>query len=285
MQRWRRIFFVLSVLGGLLVCSTAQAWHTDEERTIDETAYTIPKGKYRVGLYNLDVGILDNLSVGTHHLPWALRVFNGNIKWMFYQKNAWALSVRQSVYYTDLERFTGTPVSVTSAPLEFNVSYRHRGKPLTLSGGMLFNFIRVDGSFGGESVGGLSVDAGAAVSNLMLVGNIEYRWSRKLAMIGTLRYIAAQRVAAATNVTTQVDDFTTVEVVGGADVDGEDNDFALGSAFQISGKLLWSWDIFNIGAGVVIGDLILPGFNFPVQAKSVGFDRFILPTVDMYWVF
>lgn len=285
MQRWRRLVFVLSVLSGSWVCSSAQAWHSDEERVIDETAYTLPQGVYRVGLYNLDVGLLDNLTAGVHHLPWLLGVVNGNLKWTFYQKTTWALSVRQSVYFADLERLTGTPVSVLSAPMEFYVSYRHRSKPVTFSGGVIFNFVRVDGSLGDESVGSLEADATAAVSNLMLEGNVEFRWSRKLAMIGTLRYIAAQQASASASVVTQVDDFTTVEVVGGADAEGSGDDVLLGSAFQVGAKLLWSWDVFNLGAGVVVGDLILPGFNFPVQSQTLGRKRLILPTLDMYWVF
>jgi hypothetical protein len=49
-----------------LAAQQASAYHTPRKHITDDTAYTLRDGEIRVGIWKVQYGILDQLSVGTY---------------------------------------------------------------------------------------------------------------------------------------------------------------------------------------------------------------------------
>src|SRR4051812_30126045 len=88
------------VLFAVIACSrAAHAYHTQEQHITDESAYTLRHKDFRVGLWKLQYGIVDSLTVGTYPEPWVFRVANLHLKWRYWHNEPWALSVFAAFYH------------------------------------------------------------------------------------------------------------------------------------------------------------------------------------------
>lgn len=265
-----------AALAVLAVTGPALADHTDTQRITDATAFTLPTGDFRIGVWKLEAGVYDNLNVQTYSLPWLVRVFNAGVKYKVYDDGEWAASVAQSLFHLDMERLVGKDgkgITFFMAPFEANGSWRMSSN-WALHSGLVYTFMRGDGNFQDADLKGA-----AALSNLMLRVGVEYRWSERTAFLLEGRSIVAQEVAAATSTTQEIDDFTTVEIVGGVSAEGEKDDVVFGRAFQATASVVWSWSTFNLRLGLVTGDIIVPMINVPVSR------RITYPEFDLYWIF
>jgi hypothetical protein len=245
-------------------------------RVIDQTGYTLEGGAVRLGVFKLQVGLFDFLTVGTYTLPWAVLAATVHAKLRLVEAGPFALSVQAGFAYFDSRRLQwlndeiGSAV-VTVLPLEAQLSYRPVDA-LSLSFGAAYTEVAVDGELSIEAYNGAG--RGAA-DNAQLTGNAELRLNSVFALIVELRWLMLQRVAANANATLRPDAFTVVVVHGGAAA----RDFEVRDAFSVVPSLLITLGVFNLRLGVGYGNYNIPLVNFVVP------ERTLIPEADLYFLF
>lgn len=262
----------LAVVACALLCalaSPAHARHTDKERITDQTAYTFGKNQIQLGLWQAGYGILDNLDVFSYTLPWLLQTANIHTKYRFYDTGKWSFSGRVGVFRLDFQDFSpdAPPATFTIIPFHLGASYQ-ASSAWTFSAETVYTSNRLEGQV---DVGDLR--GSAAVTNLQLTATAEWRWSETFAIVTHARALAFQDTNAAANFVYQPDDYTTVEVYGAAETDLLD----VQGAWSIVPSAFWSWDTFNLRAGLGYGNFNIPGFNIVFIQRSV------IPEFDMFW--
>jgi len=255
---------------------TTKEARTEHVRVIDQTAYTLEGGRFRLGLFKFQVGIFDFLTVGTYTLPWAVLAATVHAKLRLVEAGPFAVSVQAGFAYFDSRRLQwlndeiGSAV-VTVLPVEAQLSYRPVDA-LSLSFGAAYTEVAVDGELSVEAFNGAG--RGAA-DNFQLTGNAELRMSSTLALVVELRWLMLQRVAANANATLYPDAFTVVVVHGGAAA----RDFEVRDAFSVVPSLLLTLGVFNLRLGVGYGNYNVPLVNFVLP------ERTLIPEADLYFLF
>jgi hypothetical protein len=264
-----------------LASSTALARHTDKEHITDQTAYTMQQNEWRLGLFRVEYGIWDSVSVGTYTLPWILTIFSGMGKWRFYDSSSgdFSASTRLSTLVFDLgsfqERFGDKPAeddpsaTLVVIPFELATSYKLNTN-MTLSAEMVFTSVKLEGEGGSDD----GVKGAAATSNGQLGLTFEWRWTDVTAFVLHFRTLMYQTAQASAGTTVILDEYTTLEIVGSGETDALDY-----KASSIVPSLHWSWDSFNLRAGLGYGNWNIPGVNFVVPTKSTIVD------FDLFWRF
>ncbi len=261
-------------MAALVQSPEADARHTETEHITRDTAYTLPDGEFLLGLWKVEYGLLDSVTVGTYHFPWFIKLYNGHVKWRVWQGERWAFGTELGLLHLDFGNLIGaleasdSSASLLIVPWEGLASWR-MNESWTFSGGFFANLIRVSGDTSDGELNGA-----AATSNLQLTGTAEWRWSDVTALVLHGRWLVKQTASASSDLTVQVDDYTTVEVVGTANTDALDF-----RAASLTGSFVWSWDTFNLRAGLGYGHWSFPlvGFVSPAPMPILDF--------DMHWVF
>jgi hypothetical protein len=269
-----RHLLALITLGALLLLAhTAHARHTEEQRLNLDNAYTLQEGKLRVGIWKVQWGALDSLTVGSHIWPWLLRVPNAHARWKIWEEGDLAFGVEAGVFSLNLRSFgeDNPDVRFLVVPAEGYGSWRLH-PDWTLSAGFVSALVRTDGTI---EAGGGDGELVAAVSNFQLSGSVEWRLSDVTALVLNARYVVAQQTGGAASSSFRVDPYTTVEVVGTGDTDALD----VGGGGSVSAGAVWSWDNFNLRLGLTTGNYTIPGVNFVLPS------RVTLPEFDMFLLF
>lgn len=253
----------------LLAAAPAHARHTDKERVTDQTAYTLGEYQIQVGLWQAGFGILDNLDVFSYTIPWIIRTGNVHTKYRFYDTGDWSFSGRIGIFRLDFQDFSpdAPPSTFTIVPFHLGASYRY-SPSWTFSAESVYTSNILDGQLDTDALRG-----SAAVTNLQLTATVEWRWSETFALITHMRTLVFQDTSAAANVILRPDDYTTVEVYGAVESDVLD----VQGAWSIVPSAFWSWDTFNLRAGLGYGNFNIPGFNIVFIQRSV------IPELDLFW--
>jgi hypothetical protein len=244
----------------------ATAYHSGEERVVNDTAHTLRPGDVRASLWTLDVGILEGLQVSTIYLANLLQVYNGGVKWRFWKDGPVALSAKLELAYINFENW---PVSSTSpatglvAPFELAGSWQ-LGESWGLHLASVWTQIQASATPDSDALQGA-----AGVDNLQLVFSVHWRLSRITTMYARGRQLMFQEAGGAVDVTQEIDDKTTAHIVAEGDTDAVD----FGGARSLVVGAIWSGRRFNLRAGVGYGNWSLPVVNF-VTPKP-------LPIVDL----
>ena len=171
-----------------------------EHRVVDVTAYTLPKGQWKVGLFRTDWGMSEHTSIGTRPLLWAVGA-NANIKVNLYETDRTALSIEGAstrVHQAWLSALTGanSNMALSVRPLSARFSWKineqwsvHTGITRTntvlegrLTGDQINTLIGavigvpVDFS---DALGVGTVYAGAQGSVWLGQGNFALQWQRR----------------------------------------------------------------------------------------------------------
>jgi hypothetical protein len=266
------------LLGGTLFVlpGTAAAFHTDEQRITDESAYTLQQGQWRVGLWKVQYGLFEPILLGTYHLPWLLSVSNLHVKARLWQGPEWAFSVFTGFFHfdtrslRDLDPEAGQ-AKITAVPFELAASYR-ANDALTWTFAPVWTTVAVEGSLGQDAFRGA---AGGAVDNIQMTGTLEWRLSHVTALLFHARYLVAQTARARGDLVLHPDEFTTIEVHLTSRTDALD--FQRAASITVSG--VWSWETFNLRTGLAFGHYNVPGVNFVLGQGTV------VPELDVYWIF
>jgi hypothetical protein len=257
------------------VSATARAYHTKQERATDDTAYTMEGGSLRAGMFKLQFSPLDFATVGTYTLPWAMLAATAHAKLRLLPSDPIAVALQAGFGYFDSSRLgwlddrAGDAV-VTVVPIEAFVS--HRMTDLTLSGGVAYTEVGVDGAIALDAFDGA---VAGATDNLQLTATFEVRLSRVIALLVHARWLVLQRVLAQADATVYPDDFTTVAVH--SDVSG--SRFEASDGFSVVPAVHFSWGELNLRAGLGYGNYNVPLVNFVLP------DRTLIPDFDLFFVF
>ena len=249
--------------------------HTFEDRITDMTAYSLHDDEWRVGLWKVEYGLTETISVGTYTFPWAIKMANATGKWNFWtsnqKDNEMSAGVRLGFYTFDLASLGGAESRLNIVPIELVGSYR-RSTDLSLHGGFLLTNVSISGGAGD------SLQGGAAGDSTQMFGQVEWRWSHHTAFVVEARILTSQELTATTDVTSQVDEFTTIRVAarGGGNV--SDAKAFKGAGF-LSGAFHWSWGGWNLRTGLAYGNFIVPAANIVLPNKTV------FPELDVYYRF
>lgn len=256
--------------------ATALADHTLTERITDLTAYTLGKNEIRIGLWKVEYGVTDTVSVGTYTFPWAITMPSVTAKWNVWtapqEKDQLAAGVRAGLYSLDLQRLSGgaVPSRLNIIPVELVGSYR-RDAGMSVHAGLLLTKMAISGSSPDEE----TLRGAAAADNAQAFGQIEWRWGRTTAFITELRLLLKQTLSGSVSAELRPDPFTTATVATRGETDVAD----FKNASFLSGAFHWSWGGFNLRMGLGLGNLIVPAVNMVLPVK------FIFPDFDVYYRF
>ena len=174
------------------------------------------------------------------------------------------------IYYINSRKLASDEnlLKVFAFPLNFAGSYRFNDA-FTLSSELTYVRVHSDGNATADDVAYQGV---GAADNVQLNGTFEWRANKTFALISTFRWMAmATKAVVKTNVTLDEQTDGTVE----AEVDQKNAKNALSASVTAA----WSWQHFNVEAGVGYGAYFLGGLGL-VYARNIPY-----PVLDVYWRF
>jgi hypothetical protein len=267
----KRVVAAAALASVLAVTNDARAYHTEDQRIVDGTAYTLKKGTFNLGLFKQMWGPWDRLTLGTYLVPWIFRFANLDLKWRFYGDDPLSLSARIGITRfspKDIANGAGDAV-LAIVPIEGVASYRFDER-WTASAGLLYTSVSLRGSYDPAELEGL-----AEVNNLQALANLEYRLTRVTAFVLAGRYLAFQNAGGRISTTLSPDAYTKVEVQSVVSTNALD----FPGAFSVVPSAVFSWGTFNLRLGVGYGNYSVPLLNFVLPKKTV------VPDFDLYFVF
>ncbi|HMR10654.1 MAG TPA: hypothetical protein PKA88_32980 [Polyangiaceae bacterium] len=255
---------------------TASAYHSEEERITDDTAYTLGAKRLRLGLLKFQYGVWDPLTAGSYTAPWVVRMANLHLKWRYYFEDPWSLALQVGAYRLDvskLEVFEDVPgdAIISVGTFEPSVSYRFNSR-FTLSASVPYTEVRANGTVNIDAFEGALT---GAVDNLQFATTFEWRLTRVTALVLHARYLIFQRVFGDGSITLHPDEFTTVRI----DADAESEALDFNGAWSVVPAVAFSWKSFNLRAGVGYGNWSISPINFVLPRKT------LVPEFDLFWVF
>lgn len=271
-----RLLTLVTAATASVVAPDARAYHTDEQRLTDHTAYTLRARDLRLGLFKFQYGIWDPFLVGTHTIPAFVRMANLHIKWRYLNDERWAAAVQAGSYRLDvskLEAFEDSPgdAVISAGTLEPSVSYRFDDR-FTLSSTLPYTVVRADGSVNSKAFDGALT---AAVDNLQLTTTLEWRLTRVTALVLHSRYLIFQRAYGDGHATLRPDEYTTVEI----EVDAQSAALDFKGAWSVVPTVAFSWGTFNLQIGLGYGNWSIAPLNFVLPKKT------LIPDLEVFWVF
>jgi hypothetical protein len=244
--------------------AAASAQQLENPRT-DYTAYTRQKGKLTVGLLKTDLGIIDEITIGTYPLPWfAFPVLKSTIPNVYAKartpwKGPLTLAVGGSFLFVDGKAIAqladkSASASAVSTTAEFDASYRFDA-PFTLSLGFDYAHLRAVGGSNNEATSIEGASSGHTYSARALG---EWRLSRVFALSLLFRYLIYQTPIqvesessdSAVTVTTNLSAESTIQ-----------------KHFTIVPGVSFEWERWELNAGVGYGVFYLPALGL-ASAKS-----------------
>ena len=254
----------------------ASAFHSEQQRITDDTAYTLPRHDVRLGIWKAEYGIFAPLSAGTYIWPWAFGIANAHAKWRLYQGESLSVAVALGVFYFDtksLKQLDATSDHATVAVVPYDLLFSYRfDERYTLSLDSVFTNVKVDGKLNRRD---FHTAGQGAVNNYQLSSTFEWRYTRVTAFTANLRYLVFQRSSASLDWESHPDPYTTVAVHGTAQSDALD--FHGAASLTLSSVL--SWRTFNLRLGLGYGHYNVPGVNFVLGKKA------LFPDLDLFWQF
>jgi len=244
--------------------ATARAQQLENPRT-DYTAYTRQKGKLTVGLLKTDLGIIDEITIGTYPLPWfAFPVLKSTIPNVYAKartpwKGPFTAAVGGSFMFIDGKAIAqlankSASASAVSTTAEFDASYRF-DFPLTLSLGFDYAHLRAVGSKNDEAT---SIEGASSGHTYSVRALGEWRLSRVFALSLLFRYLIYQSpieidsssTDGALTVTSNLSAESTIQ-----------------KHFTLVPGVSFEWERWELNAGVGYGVFYLPALGL-ASAKS-----------------
>jgi hypothetical protein len=270
----RRLALVLALSS---ITTEAVAYHTERNRTVAGSAFTLHRNEWQVGLFRADYGALERLQVGTYLLPWIALVPNVQLKLVLLRGRRWAVSLRPGFFYMNLAPIRtlyglgseDLDLELYVIPVEAHASVVLHER-IVLNGALTYTGVTGSGSYDPADFAGTT-----AASNLQLGLSLEWRISRIAALTLQGRIVALQDLDGVGNVRVRLDDATTVHVR--AKARPKALNLARGSSADLS--VLLSWSSFHLRLGIGYGSYNVPGVNLVLPKPRP------YPVVDLYWRF
>jgi hypothetical protein len=258
-----------------LTASPAHARHTPGQDSTDDTAFVMPPGQVRLGLWKLEVGVTDGVQLGTYVVPWLAWAFdvnlaNATVKFRLLERDAFALSLRVNALYVQKD-LGDVPFRIWALPMELVASFR-RSEAVIIHAGVTGTYMQLSGVYEPEEYGVLQ--GAVAANSLQAFAMLEYRMSRTTALLVHGRLIGHQTVSGNASGTFMVNERTTVDVAGHASAD-----VPLDLGGNVGGAVHWSWDHLNLRLGASYGNYVVPAINLVIPVTL------FIPEIDIYFRF
>lgn len=268
----RRLAFA-SLITALAGTASARAYHDEETRSLEESAYLLRHKEWLVGPLELGVGLW-RFQLSTRVAPWvvgaALGKFMPNLEaaGTVFDRRWLTASLHAGLYYVNSRKLLeDEPIlNLFVIPMAADFSSRLT-RDHTLSLHVEYVHVIVDTDARQED---LDLQGGAIADNLQLHLSWEWRLTHVTALLAAVRYLPYQgNPVLSSNVV--VDPQTNVDVDASLDVKDLQNSVA-GSV-----SALFSWSDFNLRVGVAYGALFLrgPGLVLPLS--------YPYPEINLYW--
>jgi hypothetical protein len=269
----RAAWFVSALLALSLFAGNARAYHDEQTRSVEESAYIMRSGEWLLGPLQLGVGLW-RFQLSTRTAPWilgaALGKFMPNLGADFMVLDRWGitLTLRGAFYYANSKNITDSNdlISVFIIPATLSASWRVNDAH-TVS--LHAKYVRVKASANAQE-DDLTLEGGGLADNFQLEASWLARFTQVSALLMYVRYLPFQGDPIF-QTTVPLDDHTTVNVDAKADVQSMQHSVAGG----ISG--VFSWKHFNLRAGIAYGALFLPGPGLVLPLK------YPYPDLTLYW--
>ena len=256
------------------VPSPASAFHSDEERWLDTTAYNLRGREFRLGMLKWSAGIIDQVTISMYTLPWIITGIlrgwgpNVEVQYMFYDRKGLTLSLRAAVFYGNPEQDNGVRVRYLDVPVTFATSYRINDT-WSVHGDINGSYANV---FAGETQDDQEIQGTLVASQVHLAAMVELRVSKVTAFTLTGRYLPWISDAV---VDGQVDasDVSTLFF----DLQFAFEDFK--NAWNIVAAANFSWKVVNLSVGIGYGDYFIPGMALVIPGPIP------VPQFDLFFRF
>ena len=265
----------VGVAGGatLLVPSSASAYHTYDTRLLDNTAYSLKRRQFRLGLLKQSYGAFDFFQISTYTAPWLLGLViedvtpNIELKSTFYDRGRLALSASVGFITGTLEQFLVEDEEGNSQSSKF----RYFMTPLSLASSVRINnwvSTHIGGTYtatqgdANSGLGSNDIGGSAVIDLLQLWAMAEWRLSKVVAFTFTLRWVPWVSDTIVTG---------RIQVDGGnpiIDAQIEINFIDLKNAVAVIPGFVFSWERANIRLGVGYGDLFTDFIGFPLAVPG-----------------
>lgn len=240
---------------------------------VTDTAHTLgEQGALSIGLWRLDVGIFDRLDVGTYTWLWALPFPNFQLKWRIWSDDRWAVALRTGLYYVDFDWIFWTDFESDASagifPLELWLTIPlHRDWGLHL--GVAWTTVFLDGTYDPDEFQGA-----AAHDNEQMIVSGEWRLTRVTRLLLTLRWLAFEQLRGDASFHRQLDEYTTVEIVGAAELRGE----SVRNAASLMLTVVLGWETFHFRFGLGYGNYNVPSINVMIPVMTP------IAELDFWWL-
>lgn len=271
--RFSRSLACLLVIACCALPGAARAYHDKETPSLEESAYQLHSKEWLLGPFELGVGLW-RFQLSTRVFPWILGAALGKAtpnlegQFLLLERAGVTLSADGGMYYVNSNKLIEGEelLHLFLFPVGLTASWRINDRHTT---SLRFRYLRVvsDGSAEQED---LEINGATLADNAQLHASWEWRLSRVSALLLTLRYLPFQGDPVLQS-TVQVDARTTADV--DATVDTENMQHSV--AGSVSGE--WSWEHFNLRAGIGYGALFLSGPGLVVPLK------YPYPELTLYW--
>jgi len=263
---------VIGLVGGMLVdAGEARAYHGESDRISLETAYSLRRRQWRVGLFDVAYGVHDKLTISTGTMIWvggalALRAPAPNItlKSAFWEHGRYALSATTGFTFIP-GTLDGSDVRVFLVPFKLAGSVRVHPR-VTLSTELSYTLSKFAYI---EPPADQSVAGAAAINGFHQSIALQWNASRVTALVLTGRFMwkvwgpyVSGSVGLGDGATGSLDGTYTV-----AD---------LAHAWNVSLAAAFSWRIVNLRVGAGYGSFFLHTPDFVVPGK------YPVPEIDFY---
>jgi hypothetical protein len=262
------VLATLSFAGFSVLCARANAYHEPGSEWVRGSPYTLRGGELSLGLVDWDVGITDEVTIGTHPVLWAggpwfgSPVANAKLKVRDWFHDQFAISAMASFAYLDGGRLATDLISKDADASLFVLDLRtdaawRSSRTLSIGASIDFTYADLSGSRAFDSALGNAVE-----DTLRITGWGEFRVSRVVAIklngrlllfdsppTGRLQFRAASSVAVDAQVS-----FANVAPAG---------------AWAVWPELELSWRHVNLMFGAGYGYLAVPIVDVTLNQRGL----------------
>lgn len=272
---------VMTLLG-TLGAREAHAGHSADP-DVDYLAETLDQWDFRVSLTRADVGLYENVSIGSYYWLPLVKVPEVHARWTFFQNARWAVATQlgyMSFEPKDFDQGAKSDAKFQVVPFELLATYTVRDDMRASLG---FGYTESAVSSGqllksrepAEEEGVLdSAEASLGASTGRLDAAFEWRLSDLFAVSAEAQALLFQNAGGAATQTIQADERTEIVLhqKGSADLKtGARGNFGFGAT--------WAWPHFHLKLGLYRGAYVLP-----IVGTFVG-NLPLFPEVDLSWRF
>lgn len=255
--------------------SVARAYHERGGERVTNTAYTLNRWELSLGLWRAEVGVLDEVTLGTYVPTWFTYPFlettvpTGFVKVRDWFDADFSVALRAGFVFFSagtLSQKLLDDANVQGGMVVFPIGAAGSWRVnqwFTQSAELSYVFAAV----GGSSQGKATLEGGMATENVTLTSLSEWRLGRIVALTLLGRVLAYRGNA---------------RLVGTIEEDGSEIDVDVGGrleqgvVFSVVPGISLSFEYFNLELGVGYGNLWLPIVELPLPGRS------LVPEADVY---